>query len=185
MSKWALGQSGNPRQRPRRGRKFSAVARAIGQERVTFTDGSAEDGAQETAEYTRLERLARVLWTVSLNADLRAMRLLLEYIEGKPVQTVAATVKPGGVRTITADEMVQALAAAKAKVEAWQLQMGLGQPMGLGATSQGADQFRAALISTAPALQLPEQALPIQPTLWSVQGADEDESETPTSTLSG
>ena len=44
----------------------------------------------------RREALARLLWKQALGGDLAACRLLLEYIDGKPVQAVAAAVAHAG-----------------------------------------------------------------------------------------
>ena len=67
---------------------------------------------------SRREVMARLLWKQALEGDLAACRLLLEYIDGKPVQAVAAAVAHGGPRPITADEMARAQEA----VAAWIVQ---------------------------------------------------------------
>ena len=113
MPKWVPGQSGNPKGRPRRGHSAAEMARAVSQERVEFLDEA------EKAVYSRLERLVRVLWTKALDGDLKAIRCLLEYMEGKPVQVIAATVKKEG-DSVSADELAVLLSAALVKVEEWQ-----------------------------------------------------------------
>jgi hypothetical protein len=72
------------------------LLKRIGRERVEFTDTNppAETGAEpqsETATYSRIERLVRVLWTMALHGNLAAMRCVLEYLVGKP-----ARIEPGG-----------------------------------------------------------------------------------------
>ena len=87
MAKWVKGQSGNPRGRPRRGRTAAALMRTIAAEKVAFEDrAGARDEAPEVSLLTRRERLVRVLWTMALDGDLAACRMLLEYMEGKPAQ---------------------------------------------------------------------------------------------------
>lgn len=114
MAKWQIGQSGNPNGRPRRGRSVAELARAISQEKVEFVDDS------ERALYTRLERLLRVMWTMALDGDLKAIRCLLEYMEGRPAQMVAAGAANEDVAQPMTEEQVQALLAATvARLEAW------------------------------------------------------------------
>ena len=111
---------------------MAELARTIAQERVEFTDGAGADGNAEKAVYTRLERLLRVMWTMALDGDLPAIRCLLEYMEGKPVQVVAAAISQEEGRPMTGDEMQKALAGAMEKIEAWlrelQASIGLGGP---------------------------------------------------------
>lgn len=103
---------------------MAELARAIAQERVEFTDGSVADGNAEKALYSRLERLLRVMWTMALDGDLRAIRCLLEYMEGKPVQVVAASVVREGERPLTADQLKDMLSEALARVEEWRKESG-------------------------------------------------------------
>lgn len=113
MAKWVPGQSGNPKGRPVRGRSVAELARAIALEQVAFT---AEG---ETVICTRLERLLRVLWTMALDGDLRAVRCLLEYMEGRPVQMVAASIVSEVKPELSADMMARLLAGALARIEEW------------------------------------------------------------------
>jgi hypothetical protein len=105
------GQSGNPKGRPLRGRSVAKLARQIAQEKVEFPDGEG------LMVCTRLERLPRVMWTMSPDGDLRAIRCLLEYMEGRPVQLVAAAAAPGEPQ-VTADDLARVLAGALERVEA-------------------------------------------------------------------
>jgi hypothetical protein len=98
------------------------LARAIAVERVAWTDGD------ETVVCSRLERLLRVLFTMACDGDLRAVRCALEYLEGRPVQLVAAEVVRDVERPLTADAMAGVLAEALARVEAWRLSGGVEQP---------------------------------------------------------
>lgn len=66
---------------------MAELMRAIAAERVAFEDrAGAKDEAPEVSLLTRRERLVRVLWTMALDGDLAACRMLLEYMEGKPTQ---------------------------------------------------------------------------------------------------
>ena len=114
MAKWVAGQSGNPNGRPRRGRTVAELARTIARERVQFDDGA------EQATYSRVERLVRILFTQALDGNLAAARLLIEYMDGKPVEVVQASVE-GRVRTLSGDDMAALLGGAVARVGEWRL----------------------------------------------------------------
>ena len=111
---WVPGKSGNPRGRPRRGRSVRELVTRIGQERVLFgNEAPGADGEPvDAVEMTRLEALARVLWNKAIfEENLPAVIAIIERLEGKPVQPVAAKVKAGyGAAPFTADEMAQAQA---------------------------------------------------------------------------
>jgi len=119
MARWVRGQSGNPNGRPRRGRSVAEMARLVAHERIQFDD----DG--EAGEYSRLERLVRVLWTAALDGDLGAARLLIEYMEGRPVEVVAASVE-GRIRNVNGDELAALLRGAVAMVGDWRQSLGEG-----------------------------------------------------------
>ncbi len=106
---------------------MAELARAIAQERVEFTDGTVAAGNVEKAVYSRLERLLRVMWTEALEGNIPAIRCLLEYMEGKPVQLVAATVAQEEGRAMTGDELARMLADALARLEAWLREASAGQ----------------------------------------------------------
>ena len=117
MARWVRGQSGNPNGRPRRGRSVAEMARLVAHERIEFDDQG------EVGEYTRLERLVRVLWTAALDGDLGAARLLIEYMEGRPVEVVAASVE-GRIRNVNGDELAALLRGAVAMVGDWRQSLG-------------------------------------------------------------
>jgi len=71
---WTKGQSGNPTGRPRSGHSLAELLRAAGH--MPVSDGDA---------CTREAALVDRLWAMALEGDLPAMRLLLEYIIGKPL----------------------------------------------------------------------------------------------------
>ena len=123
-SKWVPGQSGNPKGRPLRGRSVAELARLIAQEKVTFQDDAGVDGAREVTVCTRLERLLRVLWTMSLEGDLRAIRCLLEYLEGRPVQIVAATVAGADDGVLSEAEVRELSTLVERRLLEWQEETG-------------------------------------------------------------
>ena len=116
---WVAGKSGNPAGRPRRGRSVRELLERIGKERVWF--GNEEVGPNgepvDAVEMTRFEALVRVLWSKAIfEENLAAICAIIERLEGKPVQPVAAKVGAGdGVAPFTADEM----AAAQQELSEW------------------------------------------------------------------
>jgi hypothetical protein len=117
-TKWVKGQSGNPKGRPLRGKSVAELARLIAQEKVAFDD----DG--EVSVCSRLERLLRVLWTMSLEGDLRAIRCLLEYMEGRPVQVIAATVARADDGALSEAEVRELSALVERRLLEWQEETG-------------------------------------------------------------
>jgi hypothetical protein len=81
------------------------LIKAVAGERVAFGDG------EPRVTMTRREALTRILWAMALGGDLAACRVLLEYMEGKPVQRVAAAVGQAELPAVTADQLAQAQAA--------------------------------------------------------------------------
>ena len=64
---WKKGQSGNPNGRPRTGRAFAEALRAVGE------------------EGDNLQAVARKVWELARAGDLRAIGLLAERMDGKPL----------------------------------------------------------------------------------------------------
>lgn len=64
---WKKGQSGNPNGRPRTGRAFAEALRTVGE------------------EGDNLEAVARMVWRLARAGDLRAIGLLAERMDGKPL----------------------------------------------------------------------------------------------------
>jgi hypothetical protein len=97
----------------RRRRKAEATTaellRAVAGERIAIGDGEPH------RRRSLREALAHLLWDMALRGDLAACRLILEYMEGKPVQRVAAEVRASGQPEANADEMANATAG----LEAW------------------------------------------------------------------
>jgi len=104
-SSWVKGYSGNPIGEASAGRSLAELLAEIGDERLAYPIDDCEAPAM-----TRRELLCRVLWTRSVvDGDMTAIKVLLEYLEGKPGGPGAEGVE------FTADQM----AAAQAQLEAW------------------------------------------------------------------
>lgn len=108
--------------RPRRGRRRpnADLLRQIGEEIATFRDGPPEGAFDfgdpvEISEMSRRERMIRLLWAEALDGDLKAMQMILDYTDGRPVQ--AMEVK-ANVR-FTSDEFAQ----AEKRLAAWRESM--------------------------------------------------------------
>jgi hypothetical protein len=54
-----------------------------------------------------------MLWDMALRGDLAACKLILEYMEGKPLQRVAAALGPLEQPAFTADELARAQEALR------------------------------------------------------------------------
>jgi Family of unknown function (DUF5681) len=90
----------------RRRRKADAstaeLLRAVAGERIAIGDGDP------VRRMSQREALAHLLWDMALRGDLAACKLILEYMEGKPLQRVAATVGPPEKVEFAADELARA-----------------------------------------------------------------------------
>jgi len=111
-----MGQSAHPKGRKCRARRLADLLRQIGNEEVTFRDGPQKGQFDfgevvEVSVMSRRERMARVLWTEALDGNLKAMQLLAETMDGRPMQPVAVGVEA----RFTADEYAQ----AALKLMAW------------------------------------------------------------------
>ena len=96
------------------------------------------DGAAET----RFEQLAERLWELALEKkDRLAIRLILEYCEGKPAATSAGATPAGGRVAITADDLAQ----ATRELSAWEVEDGRAgtEAGGKGHGDSAADQPEA------------------------------------------
>lgn len=108
--------------RPRRGRRRpnADLLRQIGEELAKFRDGPPQGtfdfGDQvEIREMSRRERMMRMLWAKALDGDLKAMQMILDYTDGRPVQAmeVKASVR------FTGDEYAE----AERRLAAWRESM--------------------------------------------------------------
>ena len=125
-------------QRPRlrrrtRRQSIADLMREIGEELVTFRDGPPEGAFDfgdpvEISEMSRRERMARVVWAEALDGNLKAVQLILDYTEGRPLQAMAVA---AGVR-FTADEYAQ----AEKQLAAWRASLGTTTPPVVGADEQ-------------------------------------------------
>jgi hypothetical protein len=97
------------RQTRRRRRKADAstaeLLRAVAGERIAIGDG------EPPRRMSQREALAHLLWDMALRGDLAACRLILEYMEGKPMQRFEAALGALQQPEMTADELAQAQAA--------------------------------------------------------------------------
>jgi hypothetical protein len=101
---WAAGFSENPGGEPLQARSIIEMLDRIGDELVRAPGVPAGDAAGP--RLSRRELLARVLWTRAVvDADAAATRLIIEYLDGKPGDLVAA---PAGAPAFTADDLAQA-----------------------------------------------------------------------------
>lgn len=108
--------------RPRQGRRKpnAELLRQIGEELAEFRDGPPEGTFDfgdrvEVSEMSRRERMLRVLWARALDGDLKAMQMILDYTDGRPVQAMEVN---ASVR-FTSDEY----AKADKRLAAWRESM--------------------------------------------------------------
>ncbi len=92
--------------RKRRRRKADAstaeLLRAVAGERIAIGDGDPP------RRMSQREALAHLLWDMALRGDLAACKLILEYMEGKPLQRVAAALGPLELQELTAADLARA-----------------------------------------------------------------------------
>jgi hypothetical protein len=97
------------RQTRRRRRRADAstaeLLRAVAGERIAMGDGDTP------RRMSQREALAHLLWDMALRGDLAACRLILEYMEGKPMQRFEATLDRPEPPELTADDLAQAEAS--------------------------------------------------------------------------
>ena len=99
---WTAGFSENPAGEALSAKSIIEMLDRIGDELVAPPGGPAGDSPR----ITRRELLARVLWTRAIqDADGAAIKLIIEYLDGKPGDTVAAA---GEAPEFNADDMALA-----------------------------------------------------------------------------
>jgi hypothetical protein len=80
------GQSGNPRGRPR-GRSLTNALRTIGEREHLRNADDPNSGV------TPIDALAQLIWREALNKDFRYVRLVAEYLDGKPTPILEAAIQ--------------------------------------------------------------------------------------------
>jgi hypothetical protein len=90
------------RRRTKRDATTAELLQAVAGERIAIGDGDP------VRRMSQREALAHLLWDMALRGDLTACRLLLEYMEGKPLQRVEAALGPLRQPDLTADELARA-----------------------------------------------------------------------------
>jgi hypothetical protein len=96
-------ESQTPRRRRRKADASTAeLLRAVAGERIAIGDGDPP------RKMTQREALAHLLWDMALRGDLAACKLILEYMEGKPLQRVAAALGSLELPELTADDLARA-----------------------------------------------------------------------------
>jgi hypothetical protein len=98
---WQKGFSGNPTGETLTAKTIIEMLDRIGDEMVSPPDIAADD--PDRPIMTRRELMARAWWTRAIrDADLAAMKLITEYLDGKPGDAAAA---PGETPAFNADDM--------------------------------------------------------------------------------
>lgn len=122
-----------PPRRPRRGRRKpnADLLRQIGEELAKSRDGPPEGTFDfgdpvEISEISRRERMMRLLWAEALDGDLKAMQMILDYTDGRPVQAMEVNAR---VR-FTSDEYAQADKRLAAWRESMAAAVGSGEDEG-------------------------------------------------------
>jgi hypothetical protein len=103
--RWQSGVSGNPRGRPPSERALSTILR-----RLLRAPAPTQEGMSAR------EALCLQLLTRALEGDMAAIRLVLEYTDGKPAQRVEGSMTLHVMAPFTSDEA----AAAHAELAAWE-----------------------------------------------------------------
>jgi len=101
--RWQAGESGNPRGRPPKGTTLTELLREAAE---SMTHGGI----------TRKQAVVNKLWEMAEGGDLAAARLVLEYVDGKPVERVEGTLTVARLAPFTAGEAAQAMA----ELAAWE-----------------------------------------------------------------
>jgi hypothetical protein len=90
------------RRRTKKDASTAELLRAVAGERIAIGDGDPP------RRMSQREALAHLLWDMALRGDLAACKLILETMEGKPLQRVAAALGPLEQPDLTADELARA-----------------------------------------------------------------------------
>jgi len=110
--RWQRGSSGNPRGRPPNERALSTILRKLLRAPAPGQEGTSAR-----------EALCQQLLTRALEGDLAAIRLVLEYTDGKPLQRMEGSMTLQVMPPFTSDEAVVAhaelVAWEQAEVTAW------------------------------------------------------------------
>ncbi len=92
--RWQPGQSGNPGGRPRRGRSATEVMQKLAAAK------------REGQPMSRVEEMCLKLLDLAIGGDVAAIKLALEYLDGRPVERVQAQVT--ALPPFSADEAAEA-----------------------------------------------------------------------------
>lgn len=87
-NKWEKGQSGNPKGRPPKEYCFTDLIKEQG----NLKDVTVQDGEK----ISRKDALITKLWAMAMGGDVAAMKYLMDRVDGKPLQQVAADIKTEG-----------------------------------------------------------------------------------------
>jgi hypothetical protein len=109
------------RRRKKSDASTAELLRAVAGERIAIGDGDPP------RRMSQREALAHLLWDMALRGDLAACRLILEYMEGKPLQRVTAALGPLEMPELTADDLAKAEEALHAGIVAQRAEKGLGE----------------------------------------------------------
>ena len=117
---WAKGFSDNPKGKTLRAKSIIEMLDRIGDEKVRAPGVPADD--PDALLMTRRELLARVLWTRAiLDADGASMKLIIEYLDGKPCETDG---EPAEGPVFHADDMALAEALLREEIQATETRRG-------------------------------------------------------------
>ena len=86
--KWQPGQSGNPKGRPKTGKRLTDVLRRV-------LDEPTAEGR------TKADDLAETLWKLAEQGNLDALKYIYDRLDGKPVETQQLSGAEGGPVRVT------------------------------------------------------------------------------------
>lgn len=88
---WKKGQSGNPKGRPPTGTPITDEIRKL----LELQDVEIKQGKRKI-KITRREAIAQVIVRKCINGEPQALKLLVSYIDGMPIQKLEHTGEDGG-----------------------------------------------------------------------------------------